>query len=878
MNKSSLLRKVRKLQDGSTLSSETMESLKEIASDIGVTYNRSIVKKELIKLITSRMQEIEGKAQSAYVTRCMKKKDVLTDYKNKGLYPFQKDQRTMCTDLAWLNDGSGVVIDAVFKNDCDRWIVNKTVNPATLRPISPSCAVYERLKEECMPDIDMEAALYPVMNNGTFNNNKSKFVEYFLALFDVRIFDGKLKNKIKYEWCDAENIFAQTVCLNNNVAKILLSNEYIRSINDIRDVLIHQLCHVATFIIDKQASGGTHGPAWNKWKQKCERTFPQLPRIEDDCHTLQTFRFQNQSPQDMFSSSSSLRSPAPLSRNAVQSPIRRLARNVTQRSRSRSPALGGITTTPAHPVSYRRHSTVDRNYNSSTMMRKSSLYDHFDASPALARMSSPNLSRISRYQSSPTRKSPYKQIDNENNTWEELLMVNLTRTYTVPKRKRTDDDRSRIDHSAQTDDNNVNTTFSKPNPTTFNDVGTQSSSYIQPGQAVRMSSPTRSRIPVYRGPRGSSTRTTPSIHLENDDDSLEELSTTTSSPLSSYEAPERITSDIDHNDDNAIERIDQPAAQTESMHDNVVNATSSAVNTPITDPPTYEDVKAQPSAYIQVEQPSPDNQTAEDESDDDDDFQDSFEEPHTDVDAEASVDNETNNDSIDLTVEQTDTKSNESGDEQSENGDGSGRQDQSPENVDATEAEVETRVDTTSEILTAKSSVHYMLTDGDITVASYKYFCEQRDLKPRDTIFVFPGNKSHHKPDVTITTVKSGSGLAKVAKILGEAGYPTFSLPTQDADFKNDGSNKTIAEEAIEYLYKVIREYYMNVIIPVRLHLNDTYFSQFIPFANVFVEPRFWDGSEKTPNLPIANFYLDNILYMDYVSWLRSVYEIDEGH
>lgn len=45
-----------------------------------------------------------------------------------------------------------------------------------------------------------------------------------------------------------------------------------------RDVLIHELCHAASWIIDVCKKG--HGPVWKKWTNKAMKVFPKLPPIQ----------------------------------------------------------------------------------------------------------------------------------------------------------------------------------------------------------------------------------------------------------------------------------------------------------------------------------------------------------------------------------------------------------------------------------------------------------------------------------------------------------------------------------------------------------------------------------------------------------------------
>ncbi|KAF4527014.1 hypothetical protein B566_EDAN001561 [Ephemera danica] len=50
----------------------------------------------------------------------------------------------------------------------------------------------------------------------------------------------------------------------------------------LRDTLIHEMCHAATWVISGTLGG--HGPIWKRWTYKARRRFPELPEISR-CHS-----------------------------------------------------------------------------------------------------------------------------------------------------------------------------------------------------------------------------------------------------------------------------------------------------------------------------------------------------------------------------------------------------------------------------------------------------------------------------------------------------------------------------------------------------------------------------------------------------------------
>ena len=65
---------------------------------------------------------------------------------------------------------------------------------------------------------------------------------------------------------------------------IELSSKVLDSPDRLRDTLIHEMCHAASWIISGYRDG--HGPLWRTWAEKAMRRFPELPVI-DRCHSYQ---------------------------------------------------------------------------------------------------------------------------------------------------------------------------------------------------------------------------------------------------------------------------------------------------------------------------------------------------------------------------------------------------------------------------------------------------------------------------------------------------------------------------------------------------------------------------------------------------------------
>ncbi|XP_062514094.1 germ cell nuclear acidic protein-like isoform X2 [Corticium candelabrum] len=69
------------------------------------------------------------------------------------------------------------------------------------------------------------------------------------------------------------------------MAKIELSCKVCDRYDRLRDTLIHEMCHAATWLIDGNRRD-QHGPCWQSWTDKAMRAHPELPKIRR-CHSYQ---------------------------------------------------------------------------------------------------------------------------------------------------------------------------------------------------------------------------------------------------------------------------------------------------------------------------------------------------------------------------------------------------------------------------------------------------------------------------------------------------------------------------------------------------------------------------------------------------------------
>ncbi len=157
-------------------------------------------------------------------------------------------------------------------------------------------------------------------------------------------------------------------------------------------------------------------------------------------------------------------------------------------------------------------------------------------------------------------------------------------------------------------------------------------------------------------------------------------------------------------------------------------------------------------------------------------------------------------------------------------------------------------------IIFRKVHMSIIYLSGIITVNLYRKTCQENQLPPERVVFLFPGNSGHHGADETLFSIKKGAGLAQASAAIGNAGYPTLSLPTTGMEqWSNNALQQRIVKAAIADLYRAIGAGY-SLALPVRAHRNKVYFNAGLKHNSDY-EPSFWGGVQTADNLNLANHY-----------------------
>ncbi|XP_063991843.1 germ cell nuclear acidic protein [Diachasmimorpha longicaudata] len=122
-----------------------------------------------------------------------------------------------------------------------------------------------------------------------FKNTKEDLVKVLYKMYNEKIFENKLPPDMLIEW-NVRMRGTAGFCYNKKVktltgfvrsSRIALATKIVDKPDRLRDTLVHELCHAATWLTNEISDG--HGPFWKAWAMKAMNTFPELPPIKR-CH------------------------------------------------------------------------------------------------------------------------------------------------------------------------------------------------------------------------------------------------------------------------------------------------------------------------------------------------------------------------------------------------------------------------------------------------------------------------------------------------------------------------------------------------------------------------------------------------------------------
>ncbi|XP_037368168.1 germ cell nuclear acidic protein isoform X2 [Talpa occidentalis] len=121
-----------------------------------------------------------------------------------------------------------------------------------------------------------------------FKQNKDELVQKIYALFNRTVFDEKMPEKIDIGW-NKKMLRTAGLCTTGEIrypkreryAKIEISLKVCDSADRLRDTLIHEICHAASWLLDGVRD--SHGDAWKYYAQMSNLVHPELPKVTR-CH------------------------------------------------------------------------------------------------------------------------------------------------------------------------------------------------------------------------------------------------------------------------------------------------------------------------------------------------------------------------------------------------------------------------------------------------------------------------------------------------------------------------------------------------------------------------------------------------------------------
>ncbi|KAL1459904.1 hypothetical protein WDU94_011851 [Cyamophila willieti] len=119
-----------------------------------------------------------------------------------------------------------------------------------------------------------------------FESNKEDLTRRLFYLFNREVFEERLPYDMSIKWNGRMGSSAFGSCntrIENDESEsysvqIELSKKLINTPNRLRDTLIHELCHAASWLIDGMRDG--HGRNWKKWTIHAIERFPELSPIK----------------------------------------------------------------------------------------------------------------------------------------------------------------------------------------------------------------------------------------------------------------------------------------------------------------------------------------------------------------------------------------------------------------------------------------------------------------------------------------------------------------------------------------------------------------------------------------------------------------------
>ncbi|KAL0973772.1 hypothetical protein UPYG_G00210980 [Umbra pygmaea] len=164
------------------------------------------------------------------------------------------------------------------------------VSQTEARPLTSSLQSSRALATVCKtPGCFLQSLSGPGSNySRSFKQTKEELTSKLYRLYNTSVFDSKLPSDMSVSWNKKMRktagycITGQMKAGGIRYARIELSEKVCDSADRLRDTLIHEMCHAATWLINSVRDG--HGSFWKLYARKATLAHPELPMVTR-CHS-----------------------------------------------------------------------------------------------------------------------------------------------------------------------------------------------------------------------------------------------------------------------------------------------------------------------------------------------------------------------------------------------------------------------------------------------------------------------------------------------------------------------------------------------------------------------------------------------------------------
>ncbi|CAL8263486.1 unnamed protein product [Lota lota] len=174
-----------------------------------------------------------------------------------------------------------------------------TIPKPTVSQTEPRQAPQSRVPTCKTPGCFLQSLSVPGSSYGrNFKQTKESLTSKLYQLYNTSVFDSKLPTDMSVTWNKKMRktagycISGQERGGGNRYTRIELSEKVCDSADRLRDTLVHEMCHAATWLINGVRDG--HGSFWKLYARKATLAHPELPMVTR-CHSYDIkYKFQYQ--------------------------------------------------------------------------------------------------------------------------------------------------------------------------------------------------------------------------------------------------------------------------------------------------------------------------------------------------------------------------------------------------------------------------------------------------------------------------------------------------------------------------------------------------------------------------------------------------------